>query len=117
MQLVSLCLHNATKLALRCFCESFTGIVNDPACIGDIPSSIKPVDGCGLLIDLSGKRRWQPFATWILKLLCKCLTEGTLYVEGLVNTSFVSAACSLLCYGDADLHMVGKCYCKFSKIH
>ncbi|KAA8546139.1 hypothetical protein F0562_020967 [Nyssa sinensis] len=51
------------------------------------------------------KQRWQPFATRIIKLICKCLTEGTLYVEGLVNVSFVSAACSLLCYGDADLHM------------
>ncbi|XP_022748509.1 serine/threonine-protein kinase ATR-like isoform X3 [Durio zibethinus] len=49
--------------------------------------------------------RWQLFATWIIKLVSKCLTEGTLYVEGLINTSFVCAACSLLCYGDADLHM------------
>ncbi|XP_054777127.1 serine/threonine-protein kinase ATR [Prosopis cineraria] len=110
IHLVSLCLHDAsnvqsTKLRLNCFCESFKGIVSDPAIIGDLPSSNKPVDGCGLLIDLSDKRRWQLFATWILKLLSKCLTEGTLYVEGLVNTSFVFAACSLLCYGDAALHM------------
>lgn len=121
IHLVSQCLHNAsitgsTKLTLKCFCESFTAIVSDPACIGDLPPSNKPVDGCGVLIDLSGEKRWQPFATWILKLLNKCITEGTLYVEGLVNMSFVSAACSLLCYVDADLHMVGNCYFKFLNI-
>lgn len=40
----------------------------------------------------------------------KCLTEGTLYVEGLVNSPFVSSACTFLCYGDADLQMVGSIF-------
>ncbi|MED6198219.1 hypothetical protein PIB30_064049 [Stylosanthes scabra] len=100
-----LCLHHASndgsstsKLTLKCFCGLLSGI-------GDLPALLKPVDGDGLLIDLSGQARWQPFATCILKLISKCLTEGTLYVEGLISVSFVSAACSLLCYGDADLHM------------
>ncbi|XP_061337449.1 serine/threonine-protein kinase ATR [Gastrolobium bilobum] len=91
-------LDGYSKATIKCFSESFSGI-------GDLPSTNKPVDGCGLLIDLSGRSRWQPFATWILKLLGKCLTEGTLHVEGLIHASFVSAACSLICYGDADLHM------------
>ncbi|XP_020211373.1 serine/threonine-protein kinase ATR isoform X2 [Cajanus cajan] len=88
----------SSRVRLKCFCESFSGIE-------DLPSANKPVDGRGLLIDVSGRSRWQPFATWILKLISKCLTEGTLYVEGLIHASFISAACSLLCYGDADLHM------------
>lgn len=29
-------------------------------------------------------------------------------MEGLVNVSFAYAVCSLLCYGDATLHMVGQ---------
>ncbi|KAE8671371.1 Serine/threonine-protein kinase ATR [Hibiscus syriacus] len=37
--------------------------------------------------------------------MCAIEAEGTLYVEGLMNTSFVFAACTLLCYGDADLQM------------
>lgn len=79
----------------------------DPAHLGELPESNKPTDGVGIMINLSGKRRWRPFATWIIKLLNKCLTEGTLYVEGLIHASFVTAVCSLLCYGDADLQMVG----------
>jgi serine/threonine-protein kinase ATR len=84
---------------IKCYSECFSGIE-------DLPPTNKPMDGCGLLINLSGKSRLQPFATWILKLISKCLTEGTLYVEGLIHASFVSSACSLLCYGDSDLHMV-----------
>ncbi|MED6179822.1 hypothetical protein PIB30_004466 [Stylosanthes scabra] len=105
VHVASLCLHHASndgsstfKFTLKCFCGLLSGI-------GDLPALLKPVDGDGLLIDLSGQARWQPFATCILKLISKCLTEGTLYVEGLIDVSFVSAACSLLCYGDADLHM------------
>ncbi|KAF3434772.1 hypothetical protein FNV43_RR21858 [Rhamnella rubrinervis] len=97
----------STGLTLRCFCKSFNGIFSDPAHLGDLPASNKPLDGTGILINLTGKMRWQTFATWVIKLLGKCLTEGTLYVEGLVDVSFIMAACSLLCYGDAELHMVG----------
>lgn len=97
----------STCLNLKCFCESFTGIFSDPDHLGDLPESNKPTDGIGIMINLMGKRRWRPFATWIIKLLSRCLTEGTLYVEGLIHGSFVSAACSLICYGDADLQMVG----------
>jgi len=95
----SLDVNGSSRVTLKCFCESFSGVE-------DLPSANKPADGCGLLVDLTGRSRWQPFATWILKLISKCLTEGTLYVEGLIHASFISAACSLLCYGDADLHMV-----------
>lgn len=94
---------------VKCFSKTFSGVE-------DLPPANKSVDGCGLLIDLTGKSRLQPFATWILKLLSKCLTEGTLCVEGLIHASFVSSACSLLCYGDSDLHMVGDGWWKF-KIH
>ena len=88
-----------SRVTLKCFCDSFSGVE-------DLPSTNRLVDGCGLLIDLTARTRWQPFATWILKLASKCLTEGTLYVEGLIHASFISAVCSLLCYGDADLHVV-----------
>ncbi|GMJ02240.1 Ataxia telangiectasia-mutated and RAD3-related [Hibiscus trionum] len=95
----------ATRLTLKCFHRSFSGDLSDSTSLCVLPTSNKPIDGPGILINLLGRNRWQPFATWILKFLSKCLTEGTLYVEGLMNTSFVSAACSLLCYGDADLQM------------
>ncbi|XP_027365272.1 serine/threonine-protein kinase ATR [Abrus precatorius] len=98
LHVASLNVSGSSRVMVKCFGESFSGIEN-------LPSTNKPVDGCGLLIDLGDRSRWQPFATWILKLLSKCLTEGTLYVEGLVHASFISAACSFLCYGDADLHM------------
>lgn len=100
-----------TRLTLRCFCKSFNGGFNDPAHLGDLPVGNKPADGNGILINLTGQARWQPFATWMIRLLSKCLTEGTLCVEGLLNVPFVISACSLLCYGDADLHMVsGSCF-------
>ncbi|CBI37818.3 unnamed protein product, partial [Vitis vinifera] len=95
----------STRVLIKCFCESFTGISGDPALLSDLPTSSKPIDGFGIMINLTDKSRWQPFATWIIKLMNKCLTEGTLYVEGLVNSPFVSSACTFLCYGDADLQM------------
>lgn len=95
-----------SKVSLKCFCESLGGI-SSTALLSDIPACSKPTAGNGILINLTGSSRWQPFATWTIKLLSKFLTEGTLYVEGLINTSCVVAACSLLCNGDADLQMVG----------
>ncbi|KAM6558479.1 hypothetical protein CsatA_027718 [Cannabis sativa] len=108
--LASFCADHAstsepTRLTLRCFIKSFDEISNDPALLGDIAACNKPTDGTGILINLSNKERWQPFASWMIRLLAKCITEGTLYVEGLFNVSFVMAACSLLCYGDAELHV------------
>lgn len=75
--------------------------------LSDLPLCCKPSDGNGILINIKGKERWQPFASSSIKILCKCLTEGTLYVEGLLETSSVLYACTLLCYGDVDVHMVG----------
>ncbi|WJX88949.1 non-specific serine/threonine protein kinase [Trifolium repens] len=94
----SLSVSESSRVMIKCYSDCFSRIE-------DLPPTNKPMDGCGLLINLSGKSRLQPFATWILKLISKCLTEGTLYVEGLIHASFVSSACSLLCYGDSDLHM------------
>ncbi|XP_048234616.1 serine/threonine-protein kinase ATR isoform X1 [Ricinus communis] len=95
----------SATVTLKCFCKSFAGVLSDPTCLSDVPAISKPQDGSGILINITSKKRWQPFATWMIKLISKCLTEGTLYVEGLINMSNVWAACSLLCYGDADLHM------------
>ncbi|XP_077245209.1 serine/threonine-protein kinase ATR-like isoform X2 [Tasmannia lanceolata] len=94
-----------TKVSLKCFHGSFALISSALALLSDLPACCRPTDGPGVLIDLTDKPRWQPFATWTIKLLSKCLTEGTLYVEGLINASFVTAACTLLCYGDSALHM------------
>ncbi|CAA0406623.1 unnamed protein product [Arabidopsis thaliana] len=88
-----------SHIPFRCFCMSFSGIG------GDLPDANKPRDGDGLVLNLLGANRWQPFATCILKLICKCLTEGTLYVQGLIHTSFFKAACSLVCCGGADVQM------------
>jgi serine/threonine-protein kinase ATR len=96
------------RIMLKCFCKSFSGIFDDPACISGLPASSKPDDGAGVLINVTGTERWMTFATWMVKLLSKCVTEGTLYVEGLISLANVSAACSLLCFGNADLHMVSK---------
>lgn len=97
---------NSTRVSVKCFRESFAGISSDPAIFSDLPACCRPTDGPGVLINLTEKTRWQPFATWTIKLLSKYLTDGTLYVEGLISPSSVSAACSLFCYGDAALHMV-----------
>ncbi|XP_010416834.1 PREDICTED: serine/threonine-protein kinase ATR [Camelina sativa] len=94
-----------SHIPFRCFCMSFSGILGDTCHLCDLPDANKPRDGDGLVLNLLGAKRWQPFATCILKLICKCLTEGTLYVHGLIHTSFVKAACSLVCGGGADLQM------------
>ncbi|XP_072968879.1 serine/threonine-protein kinase ATR [Typha angustifolia] len=93
------------RVSITCLCESFAGIADSPVIFSELPACCRPTNSPGVLVDLTGDIRWLPFAASVVKLLSKCLTEGTLYVEGLVNVSFVSAACSLLCYGDAALHM------------
>ncbi|KAK9109353.1 hypothetical protein Sjap_017413 [Stephania japonica] len=95
----------SARVSLKCFRESFAGISAESVNFGELPECCKPTDGFGVLINLTDEVRWRPFATWTIKILTKFISEGTLYLEGLVNVSFVSAACSLLCYGDADLHI------------
>ncbi|KAI3710823.1 hypothetical protein L2E82_40617 [Cichorium intybus] len=93
------------EVSLRCFHGSLSGMSNDSAISIELPACNKPVDGFGIIVNLTGHARWQPFATWIIKISCKCLTEGALNVEGLINVPFVWAACKLLCYGDTALQM------------
>ncbi|XP_051147175.1 serine/threonine-protein kinase ATR isoform X2 [Andrographis paniculata] len=93
------------SILLKSFCESFSRIQNDPALLGGLPTFNTSASGDGILINVMGKERFRAFATSTIKLLCKCLTEGTLYVEGLLDGSCVSSVCKLLCYGDDDLHM------------
>ncbi|XP_073033978.1 serine/threonine-protein kinase ATR isoform X1 [Primulina eburnea] len=93
------------KVSMTSFRESVAAISNETALLSDIPKSNRPVNGYGISIDLTGKERFLPFATSVIKLLYKSLTEGTLNVEGLVDVPCVLAVCNLLCYGDDDLHM------------
>ncbi|KAL0334541.1 UNVERIFIED_CONTAM: Serine/threonine-protein kinase ATR [Sesamum radiatum] len=93
------------RLWLKSFCESFARISNGPALLGDLPICNRPACGEGILIDLTETDRFLAFAASAIKLLSKCLTEGTLYVEGLLDASCVLAVCNLLCYGDDNLHM------------
>ncbi|KAH0698336.1 hypothetical protein KY290_016254 [Solanum tuberosum] len=95
------------EVSLRCFSVSFGGgwSNHETTILSDLPLCCKPSDGNGILINVKGKERWQPFASSSIKILCKCLTEGTLYVEGLLETSSVLSACTLLCFGDVDVHM------------
>ncbi|XP_041996259.1 serine/threonine-protein kinase ATR-like isoform X2 [Salvia splendens] len=93
------------RLLLKSFCDSFARISKHSVLLGDDPGCNQPVTGQGMLIDLSGRERLLAFATSTVKLLSRCLTEGTLYVEGLLDASCVLAVCKLLCFGDADLHM------------
>lgn len=95
----------AKKVSMTSFCESVAAISNETALLSDIPTCNRPVHGYGISIDLTGKERFIPFATSVIKLLYKSLTEGTLNVEGLVDVPCVLAVCNLLCYGDDDLHM------------
>uniref|UniRef100_J3MHR6 Serine/threonine-protein kinase ATR n=1 Tax=Oryza brachyantha TaxID=4533 RepID=J3MHR6_ORYBR len=73
------------RYLVKCLCGSFSDILDSPGIFSDLPDSCQPKNGTGVLIDL---------------------TDGTLYVEGLVNMPFVSAACSIICYGDESLHKV-----------
>ncbi|KAK1414808.1 hypothetical protein QVD17_30567 [Tagetes erecta] len=94
------------QVSLRCFSGSLSGNSPDSSVLGDISVSSNSVDAAaGIMINLTGVTRWQPFATWMIRVACKCLTEGALNVEGLINVPFVLAACELLCYGDAALQM------------
>uniref|UniRef100_A0A0D3GKZ8 Serine/threonine-protein kinase ATR n=1 Tax=Oryza barthii TaxID=65489 RepID=A0A0D3GKZ8_9ORYZ len=94
------------RYLVKCLCGSFSDILDSPGIFSDLPDSCQPKNGPGVLVDLTGETRWRPFATMLIKLVNKCLADGTLYVEGLVNMPFVSAACSIICYGDESLHKV-----------
>jgi serine/threonine-protein kinase ATR len=94
------------RCLVKCLCGSLD-ILDTPGPFSELPASCRPKNGPGVLVDLTGDARWRPFATSLIKLVNKCLTDGTLYVDGLVTMPFVSAACSILCYGDGSLHKVG----------
>ncbi|MQL84785.1 hypothetical protein Taro_017301 [Colocasia esculenta] len=94
-----------SRILLKSFQESFAGIADTPALLGELPACCRPPSSPGVLVDITGKERWQSLATWTVRLIIKCLTEGTRYVTGLVKPSFVYATCNLLCYGDENLHM------------
>ncbi|KAM3298235.1 hypothetical protein ACQJBY_039941 [Aegilops geniculata] len=98
--------HTESGCLLKCFCGSFLDIFESTAIFSDLPERFQPKNGPGVLIDLSGDMRWCSFATSLIRLINKCLTDGTLHVEGIVTMPFVSAACSILCYGDESLHKV-----------
>lgn len=104
------------RLLLKSFCESFARICNHPALLGDVPECNRPINGEGILIDLTERERLLALAMSTIKLLSKCLTEGTLYVEGLLDASCVLAVCKFLCFRDADLHMVDMFYSKFLQL-
>ncbi|KAM0929216.1 hypothetical protein ACQ4PT_001782 [Festuca glaucescens] len=91
---------------VKCLCGSFSDILDSPAIFSELPDRFQPKNGPGVLVDLSGDMRWCPFATSLMRLINKCLTDGTLHVEGLVTMPFVSAAWSILFYGDESLHKV-----------
>ncbi|PHT64079.1 Serine/threonine-protein kinase ATR [Capsicum annuum] len=95
------------EVFLRCFSESFGGdwSNHETTISSDLLLCCKPSDGNGILINVKGKERWQPFASSSIKVLCKCLTEGTLHVEGLLKKSSLLSACTLLYYRDADVRM------------
>ena len=91
---------------VKCLCGSFSDILDTTATFSELPDRFQPKNGPGVLVDLSGDTRWRSFATSLMRLINKCLTDGTLHVEGLVTMPFVSAACFIICYGDESLHKV-----------
>ncbi|XP_074312882.1 serine/threonine-protein kinase ATR isoform X2 [Silene latifolia] len=91
------------RVPLRCFAKSFSRLFDSGGLLTDLPECNKPADGHGISIDLFLKERWRLFSTWTIRLLNKCLTEGTLYVDGLVTSSLVWDVCHMLCYDDAEL--------------
>lgn len=94
-------------LSLKCFCGAYSTLGADRSSneqsFCKLPSCWKPLDGPGLLIDVTGKDRWQPLAEWTLKLLGRFLSESVLHVEGLLTARFICAVGSLLCFGDNSL--------------
>jgi serine/threonine-protein kinase ATR len=99
--------HAESGCAVKCLSGSFSDILDSPAIFSELPDRFQPRNGPGVLVDLSGGTRWCPFATSLMRLINKCLTDGTLHVEGLLTMPFVSAAGSIICYGDESLHKVG----------
>ncbi|XP_042464965.1 serine/threonine-protein kinase ATR-like isoform X2 [Zingiber officinale] len=99
-------LSTSDSVSLKCFSESFSLILECPMTFSELPVCCQPLDDPGVLVGLTDKTRWQPFAAWTIRLINKCLMEGTLHVEELINVSFAYSVCSsLLCYRDATLHM------------
>lgn len=96
-------------VSLRCFSKSLAGI-SGVAELNDFALHSGSTVGSGILIDLTDKHRWQFLTIWILKLIQKCLTEGTSYVQGLINMLFLNNVCILFHFGDADVHMVSHSY-------
>ena len=103
----SLKVSKSAKVSLKCFQGSFAAIADTPFLMGELPACLQASDLPGLLIDISGDSRWTSLASWTVKLINKCLTEGTRHVCGMVRPSFVYDVCCLLSHRDDFLQMVG----------
>ncbi|XP_078439829.1 ataxia telangiectasia-mutated and RAD3-like protein isoform X2 [Wolffia australiana] len=98
-------LYKSAKVSIKCFQASFSAIADTPTLLGELPACLRPPDSPGLIVDITGYEKWQCLATWTIRMINKCLTEGTRHVCGLVRPSFVYGTCRLLCHGDKILSM------------
>ena len=112
----------STTISLQCYMGAYSKIHGSsedplPLPLCGLPSRWTPSHGPGLLIDVTGTLRWQALAEWTLKMLTLCLTEGALYVEGLLTSSFMAAVGALLSYGDSRLQKVSFVRTRFLLIY
>ncbi|KAI5062158.1 hypothetical protein GOP47_0022697, partial [Adiantum capillus-veneris] len=99
---------SSTTISVKCFAGAFSMVdVDDKQSFCNLPSHWRATDGSGLLLDVTGKVRWQPLAEWTLKFLGRTLVEGMLHVEGLISSTFISAVGCLICFGDSSLQKTG----------
>ncbi|MCO5595170.1 hypothetical protein L7F22_049209 [Adiantum nelumboides] len=99
---------SSTTITMKCFAGAFSMVdVDDKQSFCNLPSHWRAKDGSGLLLDVTGKVRWQPLAEWTLKFLEKMLVEGMLHVGGLISSTFLSAVGCLICFGDSSLQKTG----------
>eukprot|EP00850_Spirogloea_muscicola_P009313 SM000052S17705 [mRNA] locus=s52:211237:225088:+ [translate_table: standard] len=94
---------DCTEVSVQAFSSTYLAAVETAS---DDISALWPdrISLPGVMLNLTGKKRWQPVATWMIDLAHHCLMEGASHISGLVGPTTFDILMSFLSFDEASLH-------------
>eukprot|EP00850_Spirogloea_muscicola_P000260 SM000001S04662 [mRNA] locus=s1:1542427:1556327:- [translate_table: standard] len=94
---------DCTEVSVQAFSSTYLAAVENAS---DDISALWPdrISLPGVMLNLTGKERWQPVATWMIDLAHHCLMEGASHISGLVGPTTFDILMSFLSFDEPSLH-------------
>eukprot|EP00850_Spirogloea_muscicola_P002685 SM000010S04323 [mRNA] locus=s10:934582:948443:- [translate_table: standard] len=94
---------DCTEVSVQAFSSTYLAAVENAS---DDVSALWPdrISLPGVMLNLTGKERWQPVATWMINLAHHCLMEGASHISGLVGPTTFDIIMSFLSFDEPSLH-------------